>query len=87
MKIKQGFMLREVAGTYVVVAVGKASHDFNGVINLKGIAPFLWEKLQEDVSYDQLVDMVLNEYDVSKDIVSRDVESFLNKLKEANLLE
>ena len=51
MKIKQGFMLREVAGNYVVVAVGEASKKFNGVINLNESGAFIWKKSQSIVQY------------------------------------
>ena len=44
MKIKDGFMLRKVGGQNVVVAVGKASRDFNGIIRLNDTGRFLWEK-------------------------------------------
>ena len=41
MKIKDGFMLRKVGGQNVVVAVGKASRDFNGIIRLNDTGKFL----------------------------------------------
>ena len=37
MKIKEGFMLRNVADNYIVVPVGKASLEFKGLINLNGV--------------------------------------------------
>ena len=42
MKIKEGFILREVAGNYIVVAVGSAVKQFNGVITLNETGAFLW---------------------------------------------
>ena len=49
MKIKQGFILREVAGSYLVVAVGEAVKRFNGVINLNETGAFLWRLLEKEV--------------------------------------
>ena len=69
MKIKQGFMLREVAGNFVVVAVGEASKNFNGVINLNESGAFLWKQLMSETTNDKLLDALLNEYsgDVNKE--------------------
>lgn len=87
MKIKKGFMLREVAKNYVVVAVGEASKEFNGVINLNETGAFLWKQLIDDNTVDGVVAALLNEYDVSEEAARRDVELFINKLKEAKILE
>lgn len=87
MKIKKGFMLREVAKNYVVVAVGEASKEFNGVINLNETGAFLWKQLIDDNTVDVVVAALLNEYDVSEEAARKDVELFINKLKEAKILE
>lgn len=87
MKIKKGFMLREVAGNYVVVAVGEASKKFNGVINLNESGAFLWKKLADGIEESELVKELLNEYEVSEEIANNDVKTFVKKLKEADILE
>ena len=87
MKIKQGFMLREVAGNFVVVAVGEASKKFNGVINLNESGAFLWEQLISETTMDKLLEALLNEYEVSEEVAKNDIEKFVNKLKEADILE
>ena len=80
MKIKDGFILREVAGNYIVVAVGDAVKEFNGVINLNETGAFLWKILQEGATEEQLKEKLLGEYDVSSEIAERDVKIFINKL-------
>ena len=55
MKIKDGFMLRKVGGQNVVVAVGKASLEFNGIIRLNETGKFLWEQLKADITEEQLI--------------------------------
>lgn len=87
MKIKQGFMLREINNDYIVVAVGKASLKFNGMINLNETGAFLWKKLINDISKEDLINEMLNEYDVTYDIAKSDIEKFIHKLKEANIIE
>ncbi len=87
MKIKEGFMLREVAGNYIVVPVGSASKKFNGMITLNETSAFLWNILLQDSSCEQLVDALMQEYEVSNDVATKDVEAFVNKLQEIKVLE
>ena len=87
MKIKDGFILREVLGKTVVVAVGKRVKEFNGIINLNSSSAFLWRALSEDVTEEQLVQKLLEEYEVEEGVARRDVSLFIEKLKEAKLIE
>ena len=87
MKIKDDFLLRQVADSYVVVPVGKASLDFNGMITLNETGAFLWEKLQCETTKQDLINDMLKEYEVLEDTAKQDIEKFLEKIKEANLLE
>ena len=87
MKIKAGFVLREIAGEYVVIALGSASRIFNGMIKLNESCCILWKKLCEGCEQEDLVEALLAEYDVDRAIIEADVERILNQLKGANILE
>ena len=87
MKLKEGYVLREVAGNYIVVAVGSAVKEFNGVINLNESAAFLWKQLLEDKTEEELVSALLGEYEVAEDVAKADVKKFIDKLNGANLLQ
>ncbi len=87
MKIKEGYMIREVAGHYVVVPVGDAALDFNGMINLNETGALLWKTLLEDADGEKLVSALLAEYDVAEDVAQKDVEQFIIKMREANLID
>lgn len=87
MKIKEGFILREVAGAYIVVAVGEGVKTFNCVINLNETGAFLWNALQKDITEEQLVKALLDEYEVSEEVAKRDVGAFVKKLTEAGLIK
>lgn len=86
MKIKEGFILREVAGSYIVVAVGDAVKSFNGVINLNESSAFLWKILEKGADEQQLISALLSEYDVSKEVAEKDVKAFISKLMEGGLI-
>ncbi len=86
MKIKSGFMLRKVGGQNVVVAVGAASREFNGIIKLNETGAFLWELLKEERSAEELTAALLAEYDITREIAAADVKTFIEKLEGAELL-
>lgn len=86
MKIKSGFILRNVGGQNVVVAVGAASRSFSGIIRLNETGRFLWEQLNAEKTEEELCDALLSEYELSAEQARADVSAFVQKLKEAELL-
>jgi len=87
MKIKSGFAKRNIAGSEIVVPVGKTAAQFNGMITLNGSGGFFWDCLAKDITKEQMLQMVLAEYDVSAETAMQDIEKFINMLRENNLLE
>ncbi|MBQ1308892.1 MAG: PqqD family protein [Ruminococcus sp.] len=87
MKIKKDFILRKVADSYVVVPVGKLTLDFNGIINLNETGAFLFELLQEGAEKEDLLRKMLEEYDVTPEKAAADIDVFLKKAEEADVLE
>lgn len=87
MKIKKDFILRKVADSYVVVPVGKLTLDFNGIINLNETGAFLFELLHEGAEKEELLRKMLEEYDVTPEKAAADIDVFLKKAEEADVLE
>ena len=87
MKIKNGFLLRQVADNHIVVPVGSQAVDFRCVITLNEVGSFLWKLLEQDCTTADLVEALLNEYDVTADVATADVERFVAALYEKNLLD
>ncbi len=86
MRLKEGFLLKKVAGEYVVVPTGNAMIDFKAMISLNETGAFLWEALKTDKSQQQLTEALLGEYDVDEETASCDVAEFVKLLDEKNLL-
>lgn len=86
MKIKDGFVLRQVAGQAVVLPGGDAL-DLNMMITLNDTGAFLWERLQRETSEDALVAALLSEYDVDADTARRAVVAFVDKLNAHGFLQ
>lgn len=87
MKVDSEFILREIAGDYVIIPTGKTVLSFNGLISVNEIGAFLWQQLQEEVTLEDLVAAVLNEYDVDEETAREDIEDFLDALVEGQILE
>ena len=87
MKIDKSFILREIAGDYVIVPTGETALQFNGLITVNEVGAFLWEKLQEEITEQELVQAVLAEYEVDADTAQKDVSEFLDYLVKGSILE
>ena len=83
MKLKMDFMLRKVAGYYVV---GESCVDFNGMVNLNETGAFLFRRLQQETSREELIQALLEEYEVDEATAGQAVDGFLEKLRQADLL-
>ena len=85
MKLKDGFMLKEVAGSYIVVPLGQV--DFTAMITVNETGAFLWEALQKDTTKEQLIDKMTAEYDVDEVTATKDIDHFLSVLTANGLME
>ena len=85
MKLKEGFILRVVAGETVVIPSGD-DLDLNMMITLNDTGKFLWEKLDKGAETDELVKALLAEYEVDEATAKKAVEGFVAKLKEHDFL-
>ena len=87
MKIKEGYLLRNIAGESVVVPMGKAILEFNGLIRVNETGAFLWELLREDCDSQKLVDAVVSEYEIDAESARGDIDSFIETLREGGILQ
>lgn len=86
MRIEKEFVLREIAGDYIIIPIGKTALEFNGLITVNEVGVTIWNMLQEEVTFDQLVQGILDEYDVEEDVVREDIQEFLDALAKDGIL-
>lgn len=86
MKIKGELLIREVAGEIIAIPVGETALRFNGMICLNEVSAHIWKGLQEETSKEEMLNSILQEFDVSMEEASTDLEDFLHQLKENDLL-
>jgi len=85
MKMKDGFLLRQVAGQTVVLPCGEEM-ELNMMINLNETCAFLWKLQQTETTEDALVAALLAEYDVDEKTAREAVAGFVAKLEENGFL-
>lgn len=85
MKLKDGFLLRQVAGQTVVLPAG-GELDMNMMITLNGTGAFLWQRLAEETDEAALTAALLEEYDVDEATAKTAVAGFIRKLNEHGFL-
>ncbi len=86
MRIKDGFVLREVAGQAMVIATGEASKDFYGMIKLNETGKEIWSTLQEGKSQAEIVAHLQDKYEVEAEQAEKDVAAFINQMEEMGFL-
>lgn len=87
MKIKDGFVKRNIAGSDIVVPVGKNASEFNGMITLNESGAFFWDCLIKETTAEDVVAKVLEVYEVTPEKAAEDVDQFISMLRENGLLD
>ena len=86
MRIKGDYVLREIAGEYILVPIGNTAMEMNGMITLNEVGVFIWNKLQDECTCEQLLNAILDEFDIDEELAKNDLDEFLKQLEEAHLV-
>lgn len=87
MKIKDGFILKDVAGSKIVIATGSARLNFNGVITFNDVGADVFALLDGTKTVDEIAECVATKYGVETEMVKADVEKLIDKMRKHNLIE
>jgi hypothetical protein len=86
LKLDKEYVLRQIGDDYVIVPVGKAALDFNGMITVNETGAFLWEQLVKGTSKEELLETLMETYEVTQEEAERDIDEFLDVLYKNNIL-
>jgi len=87
MRIKENFLLREIAGTFIVVPIGERVIDFKGMMMLNELGSFIWNEMQNERTFDDIYSAIMDNYDIDADTAKTDLEEFLARVRKNGALE
>lgn len=86
MIIKKELLKRDIGGEYFLVPLGKTTYEANGLFALTEVGGFIWDILPQAENAEDILRAVLAEYDVDEATAKADIDAFLNKLKDMEIL-
>ena len=87
MKIKDGFVLRNVIDEYMVMPTGENIAKFEGAVVLNEVSAMLYKLMEKSTSREDLLTAMLNQYDVDEETASTDLDEILETFEQIGLLE
>lgn len=86
MIIKKELMKREVAGECFLVPMGKSVYDYNGMFIMTELAAFIWDRLPQVQDEEEILQAILEEYEVEEAVARADLKAFLDKLRAMDVI-
>lgn len=89
MKIKTGFELKDVCGTYIILAHGRENIDFTKIITFNETAADVWNGIKEleEFSVEDMANVMLQQYEVDKETALKDSQNLANNWIESGIVE
>lgn len=87
LKVKDGFVLRTIGPQTVAVPIGKRTGEIHGVISLSESGALLWEKLTEGAEKEELLSVLLENYEIDRKTACSDLEEFIKGLQKQGVME
>lgn len=87
MKLKEGFIVKKIAGDYLVVPTGDNIVDFAVAVSLNETGAFLWEQLKDETTVEKLAEALSKEYEIDKETAKTDALDYVNLLKSHGFIE
>lgn len=85
-QVKNSYIHRRIAGNDVLISIGNNIANFNGYIEFNESAAFLWDKMKEPCTIDELQDALENHFHISHIKAVEDVQEFLNELLDNEMI-
>ncbi|MBQ8526336.1 MAG: PqqD family protein [Clostridia bacterium] len=87
MKIADGFVLKTIADSYVVVPVGENLVDFSAMITINETGAFIWQQLEKNTDIDSVVEAMCSEFDIDPETARADCMEFVKILEDNKVVE
>ena len=87
MKLKYDFAVREIVGEYVMIPLGKDALNFSGMVSTSETGAAIIEALRDEISREELLQILLDQFDIDEATASADLDGFLTQLRKINVLD
>ena len=87
MKVKDGYILKKVAGENIVIATGEARLSFNGIITFNEVGAEVFTRLDGTRSISQITQEIASLYNAPKDVIEKDINNLIEKMRNHGLIE
>jgi hypothetical protein len=88
MRLKNGFVVREMCGEHIVSGEGIEHINFNKLISLNSTAAFLWKEVEgKDFTAQTLAKLLIDRYGIDMELAMKDSENLINAWIEAGIAE
>lgn len=87
MRFKQEFVLRNIAGESIIIPISDANNSFQGVMSLNETGESIWKAIEKGLDREGIIEVILEEYEVTREHAAESVDRFLANLNELGILE
>lgn len=87
MKKCEEFIIREIAGDYVMMPVGETALKFNGLIMANAVSAFIWEKIEDVDTVEELAKLITDEFEVTYEEAFEDCNILTQQMIKSNWIE
>ena len=87
MKLKYNFVVRNVGGKCMAVAVGEDNARFNGMIKMNATGEFIFTMLKNNTTLEKIAQAVVEKFGVDENQAKTDAEKFIDTLKKSGIIE
>lgn len=86
MKLNKLYVVKNIAGETVIVPTGNAIRNFNGLISANEVAGFIWNHVENCENPEDMVKLVMDEFEGDPDVIRKEVLEFLETLRKVGMI-
>jgi len=86
MKLKSDYILKNLGDNWIAVSVNDDTEDGDAFVSMNSSGAFVWELLENEISYDEIIIKMTEKYDIDADVAKSDLNMFLNNIRKAGML-
>lgn len=87
MGLSKNFILKKIGKDYTIIPINSNNVEYTSIFNTNETGAFIYGLLEKEKSFDEILEELKKEYNAPEDVLKKDLEEFINKLKERHIYE